>query len=90
MCQNQGARLELVEKHNLGRDVFFTTPLFWDCECEYDYVHPCTEQLCPVCKTERDSGPDSRVDEVFRSKGLDKRLVTVLERYVRIFVLILL
>ena len=33
----------------LGRDIFFTTPLSWDCECERDYIHPCTEQSCPVC-----------------------------------------
>ena len=56
----------LVEQHNLGRDVFFTTLLFWDCECERDYIHPCTEQVCPVCKAEREDAPDARIDEVFR------------------------
>lgn len=28
----------LIEKHNIGRDTFYTTSLFWDCECEEDYI----------------------------------------------------
>ena len=79
MCQNQRPNVVLVEKHNLSGDVFYTTPLFWDCECERDYIHPCTEPLCPICKVERDDAPNARVDEVFRSGGLDTRLLAALE-----------
>jgi hypothetical protein len=79
MCQNQKPRVSLLEPHNLGRDVFDTTPLFWDCECERDYIHSCTEQTCPVCKAEREDAPDARVDEVFKySTNLDRRLVDAL------------
>jgi hypothetical protein len=79
MCQNQRPNVVLVEKHNLGRDVYFTTPLFWDCECERDYIHPCTEPLCPFCKVERNDAPNARVDEVFKhSTDLDRTLVDAL------------
>ena len=79
MCQNQKPKIVLIEQHNSGRDVFFTTSFFWDCECERDYIHSCTEQSCPVCKTERDDAPDARVDEVFKhSTNLDRRLVDAL------------
>lgn len=26
-----------------------TTPLFWDCECEYNYIHPNTDFMCLKC-----------------------------------------
>ncbi len=79
MFQNQRAKFMLIEKHNLGRDAFYTTPLFWDCECERDYIHSCTEQSCPVCKAERDDAPYARVDQVFKySTDLDRRLVDAL------------
>ena len=78
MCQKQ--KTALIEPHNLGRmDSFFTTLLFWDCECERDYIHSCTEDVCPVCKATHEESSDARVDEVFRSTGLDKRLVAALE-----------
>ena len=78
MCQKQ--KIALIEPHNIGRvDSFCTTLLFWDCECEGDYIHSCTEDVCPVCKATHEESPDARVDEVFRSTGLDKRLVVALE-----------
>jgi len=79
VCPDQRPRIELVEPHQLGRDVFFTTRLFWDCACERYYIHPCTEQICPVCKADREDAPDARVEEVFRySADLDRRLVEAL------------
>ena len=80
MCKNQKPKVVLIEPHNLGRkDAFYTTILFWDCECERDYIHPCTEESCPVCKAEREESPNARVNEVFNSGGLDTRLVAALE-----------
>ena len=79
MYQNQKSIVALVEQHNLGRDIFFTTPLFWDCECEREYIHSCTEQVCLVCKAEHEDAPDALVDEVFKcSTDLDRRLVDAL------------
>jgi hypothetical protein len=58
----------------------YTTPLFWNCECEEYYIHSLLEEACPVCKATRDESPDARVDEVFRySSGLNKKLVAALE-----------
>ena len=81
MCQKQ--KIALIEPHNVGRvDSFYTTLLFWDCECELDYIHSCMEDVCPVCKAERDEAPDTRVDEVFKhSTDLDRRLVDALTAF---------
>ena len=41
-----------------------TTPLFWDCECNDNYVHHYTEQACSSCGCERNESPDSRLNEI--------------------------
>lgn len=41
-----------------------TTPLFWDCECGADFIHPAAQPQCPNCGADRDDQPDSRVPEV--------------------------
>lgn len=49
-------------------DVFETTPLFWDCECENcarGYIRPAYIAECPYCGALRDERPDSRINEVF-------------------------
>lgn len=45
---------------------FATTPIFWDCECYEDYIHPASEAECFACMATRDESPDSRVDEIQR------------------------
>lgn len=50
-----------LEKYGDG---LVTTPDFWDCECEHNYIHPKTKESCPLCKTHKDDQPDSRADEV--------------------------
>ena len=52
----------LIEAHG----EFFTTPLFWDCNCEEEYIHPATQEVCLACNTHREDGPDARVNEIFR------------------------
>lgn len=42
----------------------FTTPFFWDCECEDDYIHSKAEMVCQVCKCVSFDQPDSRLNEV--------------------------
>lgn len=56
----------LLEAHNLGQGVFYTTPLFWDCECETDYIHPASHETCPACTAVRQDCPDARLDEVLK------------------------
>ena len=73
-------KLVLIEQHNIGRDKFYTTPLFWDCECERDYIRTCLEEDCPVCGVTQEESPNARVDEVLRhSAELNKQLIAALE-----------
>ncbi len=48
-----------------------TTPLYWDCECEKNYIHrkdsrPQEQQFCERCGMSASDCPDSRVTEVRR------------------------
>jgi hypothetical protein len=59
---------------------FHTTILFWDCECEAEYIHPLTEESCPLCHAHRESQPPARVNEIMRQSGdLPRGLVQVVE-----------
>ncbi len=41
-----------------------TTPEYWDCECQDNYVHPKTKKKCLRCGFTSDEMPDSRLIEV--------------------------
>jgi hypothetical protein len=70
----------LIEAHNIGRDTFYTTSLFWDCECEEMYIHPAFQDECILCGTRREDQPDARVDEVLKySPHLPNELAQVVE-----------
>ena len=43
-----------------------TTEYFWDCECEKNYIHPKTEEMCGKCGYHHHEMPDSRTVEVIR------------------------
>ncbi len=45
-------------------DGLILTPLFWDCECESNYIHPKSQISCEICVTESSDQPDSRAIEV--------------------------
>ncbi len=82
LANNNKSKLLLIEQHRVGRSTFFTTPLFWDCECERGYIHPCTEGRCAVCSILQEDAPDARVDEVLNEKygsSLPKGLLDALE-----------
>ena len=74
-------KLVLIERHNTGRpDAFYTTSLFWDCQCEENYIHSLTEESCFACGATREEAPDARVNEVIsHSTGLNSALVAALE-----------
>ena len=58
--------------------VISTTPDYWDCECERDYIHSKQVLICPACRTTPDEQPDSQVNEVvefLKRKAIDVRLV---------------
>jgi hypothetical protein len=46
------------------------TPLFWDCKCEEDYIHPAYDEFCYRCHFRRDESPDSRAPEVVKYADL--------------------
>jgi hypothetical protein len=50
-----------------------TTPLFWDCECEEDFIHPRHKIKCDKCGKERWDQPDSRYIEVIAAIVLDSQ-----------------
>ena len=42
-----------------------TTPDYWDCECEHNYIHAKADTLeCPACLSIEAEQPDSRVSEI--------------------------
>ena len=65
-----------IEEHG---DIWLT-PLFWDCECEDDYIHPASEPTCFRCHFQREESPDARVLEVLKYADLlPKALVRIVE-----------
>ncbi len=55
-----------VEEHG---DIWLT-PLFWDCECADDYIHPASVAICYRCHSAREESPDARVPEVLKYADL--------------------
>jgi hypothetical protein len=55
-----------IEEHG---DIWLT-PLFWDCECEDDYIHPASQPFCYRCHFRREESPDARVPEVLKYADL--------------------
>lgn len=54
-----------------------TNPDFWDCECEYDYIHNKKESdYCWDCNTSHEEQPDSREIEVQWMKKMKKIEIT--------------
>ena len=55
-----------------------TNPDFWDCECEYDYIHNKKESdlNCEKCNTSHEEQPDSREIEVQWMKKMKKIEIT--------------
>ena len=51
-----------VVKKDIGNGL--TTPDYWDCECEENYIHPKAYTGCILCRMTHDECPDSRIIEV--------------------------
>lgn len=70
----------LLVLHDHLQTPFHTTILFWDCECDFGYIHPLTADECPVCHARRESQPPARVDEIMRHTSiLPRSLVNLVE-----------
>ena len=46
-------------------EVFATTPLYWECDCEWDYIRSSSVSVCVVCGVYAEDSADSRINEVF-------------------------
>ena len=42
------------------------TEEYWDCECQYNYIHPKSQKYCKECKAISKNQPDSRLSEVLK------------------------
>ena len=52
---------------------FQTSNEYWDCECNYNYIHKKTDRtICAHCGTIEEDQPDSRMGEVITMLVLDK------------------
>ena len=47
-----------------GGGMFATTSLYWDCECETDFIHRSSADECAECGAVRSEQPDARVNEI--------------------------
>ena len=70
---------QIVEfHHDPANGGFYTTSLFWDCECEDHYIHPFHRRECCACGVRQEDAPDARLLEVIRYAhefDLDRQLV---------------
>ena len=53
---------EFIGKRRILFD--FTTPEYWDCECEHNFIQPAHIDQCPRCWARREECPDSHTQEV--------------------------
>ena len=62
-----------------------TTVLFWDCNCERNYIHSRHMTVCDRCGTHRDSpdAPDSHIAEVAEAFGYDAEELAKLDKQYR-------
>jgi hypothetical protein len=37
---------------------------YWDCECESNFIHPISQQMCDICGAIQEESPSSRENEV--------------------------
>jgi len=64
--------------HDPSNGGFYTTALFWECECEEVYIHPLQRCECCACGVQQEDAPDARLLEVIRHASefnLDQHLV---------------
>ena len=43
---------------------FITTDLYWDCECEHNFIRPSDMPMCENCGTFKEDAPPSRINEM--------------------------
>tara|TARA_Y100000310_G_C20567166_1_gene756085 strand:+ start:98 stop:592 length:495 start_codon:yes stop_codon:yes gene_type:complete len=54
-----------TENHSCEGGDFQTVQGYWDCECESNYIHHRSVEICPNCGALSEEQPDSKTNEVF-------------------------
>lgn len=54
-------------------EAFATTSLYWDCECDADYIKSSQIDMCSTCGHYAEDQPDSRINEII-GEGLPLNL----------------
>ena len=56
------------QTHGKGTNVFITDAYYWDCECEFDYIHHISDvENCIECGADPNDQPNSRVLEIVKA-----------------------
>ena len=71
-CDREALAAVALAERKLADDCE-TTPDYWDCDCQRDFIHPRSKFRCAYCNAYRKNQPDSRVTEV--GAMLAKRVV---------------
>lgn len=60
-------RIDVVDafssKEEEGDEINLSS-LYWDCDCEHQFIHPREQEYCPFCKAKAIDQPDSRIGEL--------------------------
>ena len=79
-------RFDRFDPNGQGDEVFYTTTLFWTCECTQNDIHPRGQDKCLVCGHFADESPDADVAEVFaHAAELSEDLVAYLREQWDVF-----
>lgn len=57
--EKAGWYVDIDEANPYKEPASYTTPLYWDCECEHDFIHSKTQLTCDACGAHQDEQPDS-------------------------------
>ena len=64
---DQDAIIQALEFPRTG--YFITTNLYWDCECDPNYIRPADMRMCENCGMLQEESPQSRINEL-RTLGI--------------------
>lgn len=56
----------IINKLLACNDGRWTTPLFWECRCPEDHIHPASDETCYACGVRREDAPEASAVEVLR------------------------
>ena len=64
-CHSNQMFADSLNTYGEGEDAVTLSSLFWDCECDVNYIHHVSEDRCEFCETYREDSPESRLEEIY-------------------------